>query len=132
MMQRTDIDPRMFGDRLGYNRAVLVEQPQRWLVVAGHEARDEHGGIAAVGDIRGQIQLTFRSLAQTLGKAGFSLSDVVQLRIFTVDIAAMTRNYDAVTTALADADCRPASLMAEVSSLSDPDMLVEIEALAAR
>ncbi|MGW2130869.1 RidA family protein [Streptomyces coelicoflavus] len=131
-MRREDIDPRFFGDRLAYNRAVLVEQPQRWLVVAGHEARDDEGGIAAVGDVRGQLRLTFRRLAETLDKAGFALSDLVQIRIFTVDIEAVTAHYDAVLDELAAADCRPASLLAEVRALSDPRMLVEIEGLAAQ
>ncbi|WP_217162282.1 RidA family protein [Streptomyces sp. AC512_CC834] len=131
-MHRKDIDPRFFGDRLAYNRAVVVEQPQRWLVLAGHEARDDEGGIAAVGDIRGQIRLTFRRLDETLRKAGFALSDLVQIRIFTVDIETVTANYDAVLSELADADCRPASLLAEVRALSDPRMLIEIEGLAAQ
>jgi enamine deaminase RidA (YjgF/YER057c/UK114 family) len=129
-MKRTDIDPRMFGDRLGYNRAVLVEQPRRWLVVAGHEARAEDGTIAHRGDIRGQITLTFQRLAETLDKAGFTLADVVQLRIFTTDIKSVTANYDAVTETLATADCRPTSLLAEIKALSDPESLVEIEAVA--
>ncbi|RCG19586.1 enamine deaminase RidA [Streptomyces diacarni] len=131
-MDREDIDPRHFGDRLAYNRAVLIEQPQRWLAVAGHEARDDSGGIAAVGDIRGQIQVTFQRLGDTLHKVGFALSDLVQIRIFTVDIGAVTANYDAVLDVLAEADCRPASLLAEVRALSDPRMLIEIEGLAAQ
>jgi enamine deaminase RidA (YjgF/YER057c/UK114 family) len=55
---------------------------------------------------------------------------VVQIRIFTTDIAQMTKNYDAVTEALAAADCRPASTMVQVGALSDPKMLLEIEAVA--
>lgn len=81
---------------MAYNRAVVVEQPQRRLVLAGHEARDDEGGIAAVGDVRGQIWLTFRRLGETLDRAGFAMSDLVQIRIFTVDIKAVTANYDAV------------------------------------
>ena len=131
-MQRQDIGPRYFGDRLGYNHAVLVENPQRWLVIAGHEARDDHGAIAHADDIRGQLRLTFRRLSETLAEAGFSLADVVQLRIVTTDIAATTANYDVITEILAEADCRPASLLAEVAALSDPAMMVEIEALAAQ
>jgi enamine deaminase RidA (YjgF/YER057c/UK114 family) len=129
-MRRADIDPRYFGGQFGYNRAVLVEDPRRWLVVAGHEARDDDGSIAAAGDIRGQLQLTVHGLSETLAKAGFALRDVVQLQVFTVDIKTMKANYDALLTALAEAGCRPTSLLAEVSALSDPKMLVEIEALA--
>ncbi|MYR76755.1 MULTISPECIES: Rid family hydrolase [unclassified Streptomyces] len=118
-MERTDIGPRHFGGKLGYHRAVLLTAPRRWLVVAGHEARDAEGAIAHVGDIRGQLRLTFQRLDETLREAGFALRDVVQLRLFTTDI-------------LEASGCGPASVMAEVAALSDPRMLVEIEALAAR
>jgi enamine deaminase RidA (YjgF/YER057c/UK114 family) len=131
-MRRREFGPRYFGDRLGYNHAVLLESPQRWLVLAGHEARDDTGAIAHRCDVRGQLRLTFQRLGETLGEAGFALEDVVQLRIVTTDIAAVTANYDVITDILAAAGCRPASLLAEVRALSDPDMLVEIEALAAR
>ena len=84
-MHRTDIDPRMFGDR---NAGSFV---------AGHEARGEDGAIAHAGDIRAQVALTFRRLRETLGKAGFVLADVVQIRLFTVDLPALTADYGAVT-----------------------------------
>ncbi|WP_031081342.1 Rid family hydrolase [Streptomyces sp. NRRL WC-3549] len=131
-MERTDIGPRYFGGKLGYNHAVLLTDPRHWLVVSGHEARDAKGAIAHAGDVRGQLRLTFQRLDETLREAGFALGDVVQLRLFTTDIAAVTTHYDVVTDVLDASGCRPASLLAEVAALSDPDMLVEIEALAAR
>ncbi|AWL42442.1 MULTISPECIES: Rid family hydrolase [unclassified Streptomyces] len=131
-MERTDIGPRHFGGKLGYHHAVLLTDPRRWLVVAGHEARDAEGAIAHVGDIRGQFRLAFQRMDETLREAGFALRDVVQLRLFTTDIAAATAHYDVVTDILEASGCGPASVMAEVAALSDPRMLVEIEALAAR
>lgn len=130
-MNRHDIDPRYFGDTFGYSRAVLVEQPSRWLMVAGHESRDDDGGIAHEGDIRGQIETTFTRLEETIVKAGFTLADVVQLHIFTTDIKQMTENYYALTGILAAKNCTPTSTMVEVAALSDPKMLLEIEAVAA-
>lgn len=132
VMRRDDIDPRFFGDLLGYNRAVLLGEPQRWLVVAGHEARDDEGNITAVGDMDGQIRQTLHRMDLTLARAGFTLGDVVQIRIFTTDLNAMKAHYATLLQLLAEVDCRPVSLLAEVSALSDPDMLIEIEALAAR
>jgi enamine deaminase RidA (YjgF/YER057c/UK114 family) len=131
-VQRQDIDPRYFGNQLGYNRAVLIEQPRRWLMVAGHEARADDGSIAAPGDMVGQLEITVQRLDETLQKSGFALSDVVQIRIFTVDLATMKQNYGVLLNLLARANCRPTSLLAEVSGLSDPAMLVEIEAVAAQ
>lgn len=129
-MRRTDIDPRVFGDRVGYQQAVLVEQPRRWLFVSGHEARADDGSIAHPGDLRAQVRLTFQRLRETLGKAEFTLADVVQIRLFTVDLPGLTACYDAVTAELAAGDCRPTSLLAGVDALSDPAMLLEVEAIA--
>lgn len=131
-MNREDIEPRYFGDQLGYNHAIVIDQPQRWLVVAGHEARADDGSIAAEGDMAGQLRMTVHRLNETLQKSGFGLGDVVQIRIFTTDLADMKRNYGVLLEQLARANCRPTSLLAEVTALSDPAMLVEIEAVAAQ
>lgn len=131
-MRRHDIGPRIIGGQLAYQRAVVIEEPRRWLVLAGHEARDEDGRVAHAGDLRSQIALTFQRIEETLTEAGFTCADLVQIRIFTTDLPAMTTHYDALTGELARRDCRPTSLLAGVSALSDPDMLVEIEATAAQ
>ena len=47
-------------------------------------------------------------------------------------IGDMTAHYSTLLQLLADAGCRPASLLAEVSRLCDPDMLLKIEAVAAQ
>ncbi|MEV4254263.1 Rid family hydrolase [Spirillospora sp. NPDC049652] len=129
-MERRDIDPRMFGQHLAYHHAVLVESPRRWLLVAGHESRDERGQVTAQGDMPRQMELTLERLADTLGKAGFTLADVVQIRIFTTDLEAFKAEYDSFNALLEAGNCRPVSLLAEVSALSLPSMLLEIEAIA--
>lgn len=60
---------------------------------------------------------------------GASLEDVVHTRMLVVDLE---RWGDAVGRAHAAAfgSARPASTMVEVSALSSPEMLVEIEAVA--
>ncbi|MFD6532781.1 Rid family hydrolase [Streptomyces sp. NPDC060184] len=125
-----EIGPRMVGERLMYNRAVRVESPRNWLFVSGHEARDEDGAIACAGDMAGQMRLTLVRLGQTVAEAGMTMADVVQIRIFTTDLADCKAHYAVLLDGLAAVRCRPASLLAEVSALSDPDMLIEIEAVA--
>ncbi|GCE02429.1 Rid family hydrolase [Embleya hyalina] len=131
-MHRQDIGPRMFGDRLGYNRAVSVDRPDRWLVLAGHESRGPDGAIVHVRDLRGQIETTFDRIAETLGEAGFTFTDVVRLRYFALDVAAVTSHFDVITARLERENCRPATTLVGVTALSDPDMLIEIEGLAVR
>ncbi|MGW1077070.1 Rid family hydrolase [Streptomyces sp. NPDC002537] len=128
----TEIGPRKAGERLMYNRAVRVDDPRSWLFVSGHEARDDDGTIACKGDMAGQIRLAMRRLGQTVAEGGMTMSDVVQVRIVTTDLAECKAQYGVLMDELAAVDCRPASLLAEVSALSDPDMLIEIEAVAVR
>ncbi|MGN5631577.1 Rid family hydrolase [Streptomyces sp. AC154] len=127
-----EIGPRMVGEKLMYNRAVRVESPRSWLFVSGHEARDDDGAIAWKGDMAGQMRLALQRLGETVTEAGMTMADVVQIRVVTTDLAACKARYTVLMDELAAVHCRPASLLAEVSALSDPDMLIEIEAIAVR
>ncbi|MFB8749112.1 Rid family hydrolase [Streptomyces parvulus] len=131
-MGTEEIGPRTLGGKLMYNRAVRVDEPRSWLFVSGHEARDDDGAVAHRGDMAGQMRLTLRRLGETVEEGGMSMADVVQIRIVTTDLDSCKAHYDVLMDALAAVRCRPASLLAEVSGLSDPDMLIEIEAVAVR
>ncbi|MEU5979813.1 Rid family hydrolase [Streptomyces sp. NPDC047315] len=131
-MSPTEIGPRVVGGKLMYNHAVRVDGTQSLLFVAGHEARDDDGAVAHEGDMAGQIRLTLHRLGGTVAEAGMTMADVVQIRVFTTDLVECKAQYGVLMDELAAVRCRPASLLAEVSALSDPAMLIEIEALAAR
>ena len=68
------------------------------------------------------------SLEDALAQAGARLEQVVQTRIYVVDIA----RADEIGRAHGErfADIRPVSTMVQVAALIDPRMLVEIEAMA--
>jgi len=89
--------------------------------------------VAADGVILGetayeQAAEILRKISRELGRAGASLADVVQTRVYVVDIS----RGDEVGRAHAEAfgPDRPAMAMVEVSALYEPRMLVEIEAVA--
>ena len=69
-----------------------------------------------------------RKVEHELGRAGASLADVVQTRVYVVDIS----RADEVGRAHAEAfgSVRPLMTMVQVSALIDPRMLVEVEAVA--
>ncbi|MER7133019.1 Rid family hydrolase [Streptosporangium saharense] len=131
-MAITEVGPRVVGGKLMYNRAVRIDEPRSWLLVSGHEARDDDGTIAHKGDMAGQIRLTVRRLGQTVTEGGMTMADVVQIRLFTTNLAECKTHYGVLMDELAELRCRPASLLTEVKALSDPDMLIEIEAIAVR
>ncbi len=70
----------------------------------------------------------FRKLEHELGRAGASLRDVFQTRVYVTDISRAEEVGRAHAAAFGDV--RPLMTMVEVSGLIDPRMLVEIEAVA--
>ncbi|MCU1683980.1 MAG: enamine deaminase RidA [Amycolatopsis sp.] len=129
-MKRTDIGPRVIAGKFAYNRAIRVDDPGSWLFVSGHEARGDDGRIAHRGDMAGQLALTVKRLDETVTESGMTMADIVQIRIVTTDLTECKKHYGVLLDELARRECRPTSLLAQVDALSDPDMLVEIEAVA--
>ena len=79
---------------------------------------------------RAQVTQALDNLQTVLDQAGFTLSDVVRLNIYTTDVDRFFEAFDAMVGRLAPADCRPASTLLGVARLAFPELLVEIEATA--
>ena len=112
-------------DIVGYSRAVRIGNT---IAVSGTTAVDENGEVVGRGDPYRQAQFIFTKIAKALEAAGASLEDVIQTRMFVTDISRweeIGRAHGEVFRAI-----RPAATMVEVKALIDPDLLVEIEALA--
>lgn len=125
-MERTTVSSGTeWEDRVGYSRAVRVGPHVH---VSGTTATDAEGGIVGEGDVGAQTRQAMANVEQALSDAGASLTDVVRSRLFVTDID----EWEAVGEAHAEVfgDVRPATSMVEVSSLIDPRLLVEVEAVA--
>jgi len=111
-------------DIVGYSRAVQVGNT---LEISGTVATDENG-VVGRGDFYFQAKFILQKVKGVLEQAGFELKDVVRTRMFVTDI----RHWEEVGKAHGEffATIKPATTMIEVSSLIDPDYLVEIEVTA--
>ncbi len=109
---------------VGYSRAVAAGDH---VYVTGCTSQDR-GTVLHVGDPYEQTRQAIRNVEAALAELGAALTDVVRTRIYVTDISRW-QDYgrghgDAFGAVM------PATTMVEVSALIDPDMLVEVEAVA--
>ena len=109
---------------VGYSRAVRAGDT---VYVSGCTATVD-GKVLAVGDAYEQTRVALRIVVDALAQLGASPDQVVRTRFYVTDIA----HWQQVGRAHAEvfATSRPATTMVEVSALIDPQMLVEVEAVA--
>ena len=129
-MEHRIINPTTWQDAYGFVQGHEVSGAQRVLFCAGQTSNDADGNPLHAGDIRAQINQAFDNLETVLKQAGFSLADVVRLNYYTTDVDLLLQNWDALTSRLDAAGCRPASTLLGVTRLAFPGWLIEIEATA--
>lgn len=109
---------------IGYSR-VVVAGPL--IFVAGTTGTVD-GKVVGVGDAYAQTLQAFRNVETALTSARAGLADVVQTQMFVTDItrwAEVGRAHEELFGA-----APPVTAMVGVSALIDPEMLVEVQAIA--
>lgn len=123
-MTRTPVNPWQWSVPFGFDQAELVENPTRWLVCSGQTAIDGDGGVQHVGDMAGQVALAVENLKTVLAAADMTVDDIVRVTAYVTDMDAfLTAPRDLPTTAFT---------LIGVSRLAYPELLVELEVIAAR
>jgi 2-iminobutanoate/2-iminopropanoate deaminase len=100
------------------------------IFVAGQVAIDPQGKLVGPGDIRGQTEQVFRNLTEVLLAAGSRMENVGKLTVLTTRIEHRVVIHEIRSRIFGAIGHFPASTLAIVSSLANPDWLVEIEAVA--
>ena len=109
-----------------YNHVVKVGNT---VYIAGQVSRDLDGNTAYVGDVAGQVRQVWANLEKAVRAAGGSLQDIVKTTTYVVG-AENLGEVRRARLALLPAEGRPTSTTLVVAGLADPDLLVEVEAIA--
>ena len=121
--------PTTIAKPLGrYSHAVAVPAGARWLYLAGQV------GIAPDGKLldgfEAQTEQAFKNVGAALAAAGMGFADVVKLNYLLTDganVAALRKIRDRFIV-----DPPPAATLAVIKALASPELLFELEAVAAK
>ena len=99
----------------------------RFVFTAGQVAWDETGEVMGLGDVRAQTVQTLNNVKSVLAEGGATLDDVVKCNVYLKDM----RDFQAMNEVFASffATDPPARTTVQ-AALAEPEMLVEIEAIA--
>ncbi|GAB3678123.1 RidA family protein [Actinocorallia lasiicapitis] len=112
----------------GYSQVVSVPAGHRLIMTSGQVPVDADGTIAEGWEA--QTRQVFENLGTALEAAGATWSDVVKLTLFVVDTAELP-TVRAVRDEFVDVERPPTSSLLKVAGLYHPDVLIEVEAVAA-
>jgi len=109
-----------------YNHVVKVGTT---VYISGQVSRDMNGSTSHVGDPEAQIREVWANLEIAVKAAGGSLKDIVKTTTYVVGAENLGK-IRAARLSLLPPDGRPTSTTLLVAGLADPDLLVEVEAIA--
>jgi reactive intermediate/imine deaminase len=128
-MDRKSISsPRVAGGGTMYSPAVKVGNA---LYISGQVAYDAKDAIVGKGDIEAQTRQVFDNMGALLESAGMTFDDVVKINVYLTELANRP-GFHKVRQRYFKSDKLPARTLVIVKGLIDPDLLVEVEAVAVR
>ena len=126
--QPEGMNVRMAHGQPSYSHVVTVSGTGKIVYTAGQLARDIDGNCVGKGDMRAQMEQTFKNLDRCLKAAGATWADVVKTNTFVTDFDEFQKCGDVRMRYLGVAT--PTSTTVGVTRLAGPDFMVEIEAVA--
>ncbi|MFD3683983.1 RidA family protein [Nocardiopsis sp. NPDC058631] len=129
-MRRTVVNPWTYPE--GLDQGILVEGHQRLLFVSGQCAVSADGASLHPGDMRAQTAAALDNVEAVLHRAGMTLANIVRMNTYVTDVDGfLDRAGKMMSERLEAFDVRPPGVLAGITRLGRPELLVELEAVAA-
>ncbi len=97
--------------------------------ISGQVSQDKHGKMVHKGDFAGQARQALSNLKAMVEAAGGTINDIIKVNTYLTDLR-YREELARVRAEFFPEGKLPASTLVGVTALADPDMLVEIEAIA--
>ncbi len=124
------LNPPQLCPTFGWSHVATV-QGGKTIYISGQVSVNERGEVVGRGDLRAQTEQTFLNLAHALAAVGASFKDVVKTNLYVVGLknehVPIIRE---VRSRYVSAEHPPVSTMVGITSLVNPEWLIEIEAMA--
>jgi len=128
-MPRQQIVSEKIGQPSGhFSQAIMADAKGRLVFISGMLAKRSDGSIAGVGDIEEQTRQVCENLKAAVEEAGGTMDDICRVDVYVRNM----EHFDAIHKVRRQyfSSPPPASTMVEVTKMTTPDALIEINAIA--
>ncbi|HEY7290781.1 MAG TPA: RidA family protein [Vicinamibacterales bacterium] len=122
-------NPTTLSSPTGYTHVVETIGPVKTVYISGQVALDPAGNLVGPGDMKAQAEQVFKNLDAALKTAGATFADVVKMNSYIVDMSKAQAVREVRTRYFSNV--LPASTFVEVKGLARPELMLEIEVIAA-
>jgi enamine deaminase RidA (YjgF/YER057c/UK114 family) len=130
-MNKQFINPATLSSPTGYSHIAVVAAG-RQIHLAGQVALNVAGQVVGKNDLVTQTEQVFSNIAAALAAAGATLENVFKMVVYVVDLNSQkAQSIRAVRKKYLGDGPYPASTIVGVTSLVNPELLLEIEVVAA-
>lgn len=131
-MKKQYMNPKELSTPRFYTHAVSAEGAGKLVCVSGQVSWDASGNVVGKGDMRAQSEQVFKNVGHALAAAGAGWEDVIKMNGYMVGMhAERVSAYREVRSRFLKAGALPASTLVGVERLVDPDLMLEVEVVAA-
>ena len=121
-------NPPSLSTPTGYTHVVEVVRG-KMVYIAGQVAFDQAGKVVGVGDFKAQARQASENLKAALSAAGATFENVVKVNTYVTDMSQIQTLREMRVEYFGSH--RPASTLVQVVALALPELMIEIEAIAA-
>jgi len=131
-MKKEYLNPNELSTPRFYSHAVAAAGAAKLVYVSGQVSWDAKGNVVGKGDMRAQSEQVFANVSAALKAAGAGWNDVIKMNGYMVGMdAGRVTAYREVRQKYLKEGALPASTLVGVEKLVHPDLLLEVEVVAA-